>query len=297
MARARSRGEVAYDVGVPYNWGDRDENAQPQWPPAREPPRSMARMREPAWPPRESEPEIAFRSRRGTAGWISALALVSFVAGVLVRDKLPQAQVNGARAWVAQIVGVEKRIADHLGTQGLPAVGAAPTSHPSNAATTTQTTPQNTPPDSSQAAFAPPEVSFSSLPRASAAGRPVFRATPPAVPVAPPRARPVPQASPTPKPVPAKRAMVAEQAVAPEPAVPAEPAAPQENAVASEHPKPQHTKVAVEEPAAEAPAPTPAPPPEPPKAVVPKQPAVVIVPGSLEDLIRKEVQKDQGKKP
>jgi hypothetical protein len=293
MNRARSR-EVAFDSGGRPYWPEAEGFAQQQqeWPPS-EPPHSTTRLRESAWPPLQADESVLAPPRRSNVRWVIGLMGLSFVGGFILRDRLPERQLDGAHALVAQVADGERSIVDRLANlrSSTPVVVSPPASHPAKAAPPMAAAATIAPTEPIASTPAPPEVSFSSLPRVYEPRRAPPRVAAPA----PIRVRPAPAPAPEAKtniPERPKAAAEAPRAVTeapPKAAVPESPRAVTEAPLkaATESPKavaePDETP-----PVAEAPKPVVA-----PKAAAP---AVVIVPGSLEDLIRKEVQKDQAAK-
>jgi hypothetical protein len=291
MNRARSR-EVAFDSGGRPYWPEAEGfvQQQPEWPPS-EPPQSTTRLRESAWPPLQADEGVLAPPRRSNVGWVIGLMGLSFVVGFVLRDRLPEKQIDGAHALVAEIADGERSIANRLANlrSSTPVVVSPAATYPAKAATPMAAAATIAPTEPMASTPAPPEVSFSSLPRAYEPRRFAPRIVAPA----PIRVRPAPA------PVPEAKTNVPERpkaaAEAPRAVTEAPPKAVAEAPRAVTEAPP---KAVTESPKAVA-EPDEAPPvAEAPKAVAPKAaaPAVVIVPGSLEDLIRKEVQKDQAKK-
>ena len=213
-------------------------------------------------------PSDAVFPRRGggRTRWVLAFAALSFAGGVVARDQAPTNLMDRARS---EATFYTNRIASRIATlRGMTGTGSPassqPSAPPSVEATGLGATPTGTPNTASRPASAglqpgpsaPPEVNVLSLPIAS-------------------------PTAPAPKPV-ARAPVAVAPATPPTPvharSAPASAAA--DNAEASPEPAPKA--------------------PEPPKAAAPAAAptanAAPFVPGSLEDLIRKEVEKEQ-KKP
>jgi len=203
-----------------------------------------------------------FRPRRRTgARWVLALAAVSFAGGVVARDRVSVDLLDLARS---QATAAENWFADRVaGVRGMIGTGSPSSRQPtSSPVVETSTSPAVV---NKQAVESHP----------GSQGLQAGSSAPPEVnvlslPVAPPTAAAVGL-----KPI--ARAPVAQAPVTP--------------------PLPVHAR-STPTPAADPPetAPEPAPKaPEPPKVAAPVANAAPIVPGSLEDLIRKEVEKEQKK--
>jgi hypothetical protein len=251
MSIARSRRDLAVDVGVP-TWADPDRYA----------PLALALA---------GKKSRISRSRARKASFTLSLMVLSFLGGAWCRDRLSthQAEVAHAalsqtKAWIADRVGgLRTTSTEKTAHAPQPATtGLAPAGKASGAALATKvSTPE------------PPEVSFSSLPRAPIlTHRAPVRAPVPAGDPAPVHARTAPSPSPAVEDIPAAAPAPVHARTAP-----SQPEADTADLI----PEPKATT--------EDPKPTPSPR---ARAQEAPQPA----PGSLEDLIRKEVQKEQSTK-
>ncbi len=275
MSIARFRRELAVDVGVP-NWADPDRYAPLA--------HAIAGKKNPI-----------SRPRAGKARFTPALIALSFLGGVWSRDMLSTQQVEVAhaalgqtRAWIAdRVAALRTTPTEHTATAAPPRAPAV--SAPAVTASSAAPPPRALTPE-------PPEVSFSSLPRAPLlTHKALVRAPIPAVPPAPVPARTAPSPSPAVEDSPAAPPAPVHARTAPSPAtesIPDAPAAPVHARTAPSQPTPEADPAdLIPEPkaATETPKATPS-----PRAQTHEAPPPV--PGSLEDLIRKEVQKEQSSK-
>ncbi len=272
MSIARSRHELAVDVGV-QNWADPDRYA----------PLAHAlagKKKAIAWP------------RAGKARFALTLMALSFLGGAWSRDMLSTHQVDVMHAalsqtkvWVADRVAALRTASTERTAPAVPLATAVST--PSAKASSAALAPTVSAPE-------PPEVSFSSLPRAPAlTHRGLVRAPTLASPPAPVHTHAAPPPSPVVEDVPAPARVPVHARTAPSPVVEDIPVAAPAPVHAGTAPAQAEADTAdlIPEPKAAT---------EPPKATAsPRtrtQEAPLPAPGSLEDLIRKEVQKEQSNK-
>lgn len=270
MSIARSRRELAVDVGVP-NWAD----------PGRYVPLAHALA---------GKKNPLLRPRAGRARFALPLMALSFLGGAWSRDSLSTRQAEAAHAALSQSMGwIADRVAALRGAPTANTAGAAPPRATAISAppATAAIAPRASTPE-------PPEVSFSSLPRAPIqTHKALVRAPISAAPPPPVHTRP----SPTP----------AVEDVSTAPAAPVQARAvpaPAADAIPDAVAAPAHARTAPSKPPPEA---DPADLIPEPKAATESARATTSprartndaplpAPGSLEDLIRKEVQKEQSGK-
>jgi hypothetical protein len=210
-----------------------------------------------------SPSDATFRPRSTRARWVVALAAVSFVGGVIARDQVSadqkdrvRAEITATQNWIAgRVTALREMIGMGSRSSQAPNVPPSVEINPPKAAKTQTAANQPGSQALQGAPAAPPVVNVLSLP------------------VAPPTAGAMPSRP------------IAHAPVVAAPALPVR-----------AHSAPPPATADALEPAPEAPAPKA---PEPPKVAAPTAAqagnATPVVPGSLEDLIRKEVEKEQKK--